>query len=182
MPRPLQLLVFGSLLAFAAGCGGGGPRVRGQVFLDDQPLANAEAVLTSAAREKKGPSKDFHGKTDADGNFVIKGHGNKPIPPGKYQILISKYVDKKGREPSEDDYAQLQASGALVNMLPAKYGDPRLVRFLRRDPGGRERPPALQVTEEEVVAGGGLAPPPCRSGKPLRRIPHRQSPRPFAGG
>jgi hypothetical protein len=124
MPRPLLLLVSGSLLAFAAGCGGGGPGVKGQVFLDDKPLANAEVVLTAPAREKKGPPKDFHGKTDAEGNFAIRGHGNKPIPPGKYQVLISKFVDKKGKEPSEEDYPQLKASDALVNMLPAKYGDP----------------------------------------------------------
>jgi hypothetical protein len=123
MPRPLFLLVLGSLLTFATGCGGGGPGVRGQVLLDDQPLANAEVVLTSTAREKKGPPRDFHGKTDAGGNFVIRGHGDKPIPPGKYQILITKYVDKKGREPSEEDYPQLKASDALVNMLPARYGD-----------------------------------------------------------
>jgi hypothetical protein len=149
MPRPLFLLVLGSLLTFATGCGGGGPGVRGQVFLDDKPLANAEVVLTSTAREKSGPPKDFHGKTDAQGNFVIRGHGNKPIPPGKYQILISKFVDKKGQEPSEDEYAQLQASGALVNMLPARYGDPGSSDFYAEIKAGENVLPPFKLQRKK---------------------------------
>jgi hypothetical protein len=123
MSRGFVLFGLLSSLIFAGGCGGGGGSVvKGKVLYNGSPLAGAEVTL--ATREKKGPSKGFTGKTDAEGNFVIRGYGNKPVPPGKYQVRSAQYGDKKGKEPSAEDYGQLLAQGQLVNKLPPAYNDP----------------------------------------------------------
>jgi hypothetical protein len=121
MPRGFLFLTLGFALACAVGCSkGSGGRVKGQVLLDAKPVDGANVMLVG---KDKSPAA-FSGKTDANGNFDITGTPDRPLPLGSYQVLITKFVDKKtGKEPSADDYGQLEAQGALRNELPRQYGE-----------------------------------------------------------
>jgi hypothetical protein len=106
-----------------AGCGGsgGGTRVQGKVLLNDKPLAGAEVLLEG---KEKGAEGGYGGKTNEQGEFDITSTGSKPIKPGTYRVLISKYVDKQGRTPDPEEFEQMRARGELVNLLPHEYSDP----------------------------------------------------------
>jgi hypothetical protein len=109
-------------LVLAVGCGGGSgsTRVKGKVLFNNKPLAGATVALESKAKAGR---VGYSGLTDDQGEFEIVSHAGKPIPPGRYHVLISKMVDKKGNMPSPEEFGQLQAQGALRNFLPDRYSD-----------------------------------------------------------
>jgi hypothetical protein len=115
-----------STLAFTvaivlAGCSGSsGPQITGLVMLDGSPLADAELLFEK--RDKEGVGK-FGARCNAEGKFEVPNIPGRNIAPGKYVVLITKWVDKKGKitEPAEID--QLRAAGLARNIVPDKYGD-----------------------------------------------------------
>jgi hypothetical protein len=91
-----------------------GPKVKGQVLLDGKPVSGARVM--------------FYGKggggsvTDGDGKFYLDGSAFKTVQPGKYIVMVSKYVDVKSGKPIEaEDYDQVVASGKAKNELPDRY-------------------------------------------------------------
>lgn len=99
------------------GCGKGsaGPSVKGQVLLDDQPLAGARVVFEGVGGNKA--------VTDDKGKFLLDGKVFKSVKPGKYIVRITKHVNKKtGDAPSAEEHDQLLFAGELKNILPAHYG------------------------------------------------------------
>jgi len=101
------------------GCSRGGGTVEGEVKLDGKPLAGADIVFEGDATSKLG---GFTGKTDENGKFLIRPQS--PIQEGKYRVLISKYVDKKGKPLDPEEFDQLKAAGKLKNLVPGKYNHP----------------------------------------------------------
>jgi hypothetical protein len=124
MPHGIVRFGLFCALLLAIGCGGGsrGTVVKGKVTYNGKPLVGA--VVALEPKGKEGPQAAYTGKTNDQGAFEIAPHAGKPIPPGRYQVLISKLVDKKGNTPSAEDYDQLKAQGVLRNMLPGAYSDP----------------------------------------------------------
>jgi hypothetical protein len=124
-------------LAFlGSGCGGSvGPSVKGQVLLDDQPVAGARVSF-----EGKGGNMAV---TDDKGKFFLDGRVFKSVKEGKYIVKITKHVDNKtGTAPSSEDHDQLLAAGMLRNTLPEQYGrneENPLVAEIK--PGANELPP-----------------------------------------
>jgi hypothetical protein len=104
----------------AAGCFGGGTKVTGAVNLDGRPLAEAK-VLFVPKTNRKLPSSFT--RTDAEGRFRLDRHCGQPLRPGKYAVLITKYVDKTGKVPDTEEADQPDASGELRNLVPARYND-----------------------------------------------------------
>src|SRR5947209_18127741 len=94
--RTRSLLLFVALPVLLAvgltGCFGGGGTIEGEVKLDGKPLADADVRIEGDATSKLA---GFSGKTDENGKFVIRAKST--IPEGKYRVMISKYVDKKGK-------------------------------------------------------------------------------------
>src|SRR5262245_8865379 len=105
-----------------AGCSGGGPTLTGSVTFDNKPLTDAQVSFESRQDTKLG---GFSAKTDAEGKFEVKAdlRAGRAIKPGKYVVLIKKFVDKKGKVPNEEDFGQLEAAGDLVNVVPPEYSD-----------------------------------------------------------
>jgi hypothetical protein len=130
------------LLGFVlTGCGdGGGPTVRGTVNLDGRPLADAQVHFLSEGSK----TEEAVCKTAADGSFQVqpRSRGGMTVPPGKYLVLITKLVDKKGAVPSDEDFGQLEAAGQLRNAIPRRYNDrdfPQLTAEIK--PGTNALPP-----------------------------------------
>lgn len=118
----LGTLALASAIAFAAsGCGGSeeGVKVTGSVVKGNKAQ---EGVLVSlVAADKGGASKAA--RTDAEGKFEVK------VKPGKYVVVLSKLVDKKGNAPTTsenpaEDAGQLEASGKLFESMPEKFREP----------------------------------------------------------
>jgi len=101
------------------GCSKSSGTIEGEVKLDGKPLPGADIVFEGDATSKLG---GFTGKTDDNGKFSIRT--KSPIQAGKYRVLISKYVDKKGKALDPEEYEQLKASGTLKNLVPFKYNHP----------------------------------------------------------
>jgi hypothetical protein len=120
MPRGFLQFPVACSLAFALGCSGEGSGIQGKVLWNGNPLPNANVVF---AEKGKGAKKSYVGKTDAQGNFDIRLPAKQPINPGQYQVLISKMVDRRGKEPDPEEYGQLEARGELRNMLPLRYSE-----------------------------------------------------------
>jgi hypothetical protein len=115
---------FATLCCFIAGClaligcGGGatGPRVKGQVLLDSQPVADARVEF-----QGKGGQSTV---TDKDGKFEFDGtSAYLTVKPGTYKVTVTKYVDLKGNKLEPEDYEMQKAAGLVKHGLPAKYAD-----------------------------------------------------------
>lgn len=121
------------------GCGSGGTTVTGAVKYNGEPLTAAEVQFEGDAASKLG---GFTARTDDQGEFEV--HAKPPpaaIQPGKYRVLISKYVDRKGNAPEAEDYDQLKAAGELRNQIPRRYNDPNeSVLFVDIKAGRNELP------------------------------------------
>jgi hypothetical protein len=139
---PLWPLAFGLLGVLFCGCsGGGGPTIKGTATLDAQPLADAQVHFLTAEGNK---TEAAVCKTGSDGSFAVqpRSHRGMTLPPGKYIVLVTKMVDKKGAVPSEEDYGQLDAAGLLHNALPRRYSDKDFPQFnVEIKPGTNALPP-----------------------------------------
>lgn len=116
-------LFVGSVGLLATGCGGDGEegvKVTGSVVRGGKA---EEGVLVSFAPSNANEGNPKATRTGPDGKFELK------VKPGKYTVVLTKMVDKKGNVPKDsenpaEDQAQLEASGYLRNAISAKYSDP----------------------------------------------------------
>src|SRR5262245_3548701 len=94
------------------------PKIKGQVLLDTKPVSEARVAF-------QGPAGGNVAVTNEQGKFEFDGSGPyKTLKPGKYQVLITKIVDKKtGQVPPPEDYEQLVASGMGKSVIPYRYTD-----------------------------------------------------------
>jgi hypothetical protein len=118
------LFVLPGLLLALAGCsGGGGPTIKGVVTMDGKPLADAEVELIAYDRSQ--PLGGDIVQTDASGRFEIKPHPRKsPLKPGKFAVLVSKWVDAKtGRPLPPEDVGMQKMAGTARNLVPSQYNN-----------------------------------------------------------
>jgi hypothetical protein len=107
-----------------AGCAGGGPTVTGVIHMDGAPLADAEVELVPYDRSES-LGGDI-GRTDSAGRFEIKPDKRKaPLNPGKYAILVSKWVDAKGQPLSPEEAPMQKMAGTARNLVPEQYNNPQ---------------------------------------------------------
>ena len=109
-----------ALAAILAGCGSGGGgsglKVKGQVLLDSKPLTDAQLTF-------EGPGGKL-ATTDAEGKFELDGRTPATsLKPGKYVVLVNKWVDKKGNPIDKEDLEQHKSAGTAKNLVPQKYWD-----------------------------------------------------------
>lgn len=116
-----RFLVFGGWLVastvFLIGCSGGSTAttVKGQVLYDGKAVSDAQVL--------------FHGEggssavTDQEGKFHLDGTFGQTIKEGNYRVVVSKYVDKKGKIPEPEELEQLEAAGLVKSALPLIYAD-----------------------------------------------------------
>src|SRR5262245_9632530 len=100
------------------GCSGGaiGPRVTGQVLLDNNPVAEAQVEFVG----KGGRST----VTDKDGKFEFDGTSPfKTVKPGSYKVTVTKYVDKKGQALKPEDLEMAKAAQEVKLALPPQYAE-----------------------------------------------------------
>src|SRR5262245_29580879 len=90
----------------------GSPPITGSVMLDGSPLTEADVDFEK--RDKEGVGK-FAAKTDAEGKFKVPSVPGRQIKPGTYQVLITKWVDKKGKVTPPEEIEMLKASGNAKN-------------------------------------------------------------------
>jgi hypothetical protein len=115
----LGALALALAVAFAvSGCGTSeeGVKVTGSVVKGNK---GQEGVLVSFVPSEKGSSTKA-ARTDAEGKYEVK------VKPGKYVVVLSKMVDKKGNaaktsDNESEDAGQLEASGKLFESMPEKY-------------------------------------------------------------
>jgi hypothetical protein len=114
----LMLTVVGLL----AGCGGGsGGRIEGKVLYNGAPLSGAKVVFEP---KDKNLQSGYIATTNDKGEYVMVPVPGAAIKPGKYGVAVTKYVDKKGKEPDAEDIDQLIARGDARSVLPRNYADP----------------------------------------------------------
>jgi hypothetical protein len=108
--------LFSLFVVFVTGCSDVvGPKVKGQVLLDGKPVAGARVMFFG-----KGGGGSV---TDSDGKFYLDGTTFKTVQPGKYIVMVSKYVDMKtGKAFEGEDYEQAVAAGKAKSELPERYG------------------------------------------------------------
>jgi len=115
----LGLLFVASLVV--AGCSGSAGKITGSVTLDGQPLTQAMLSFAPADKTTKGNNV---AETDEEGNFEVKPNPKTRVtlPPGKYNVFITKLVDKEGNvPPPPEDPALPGIHKGLKNMVPRKY-------------------------------------------------------------
>jgi hypothetical protein len=129
----------------AGGCGKSGGvlevKVTGSVT---QGTKAQDGVLVNFIPADRKQETSKGSRTDADGKFEVM------VQPGKYTVVLTRWVDKKGKVPKDsenplEDYAQLEASGYLKQVLPAKYGDPASSPFKVDIPAEGKELPAFDV-------------------------------------
>src|SRR5262245_45329251 len=119
--RMLAALTTGCCLA-VIGCGARPtPTVTGSVSLDGRPLAGA-LVMFKPDEPNLGENQ---ARTNSEGKFELPFQKSikASLKPGKYNVLVSLLVDKKGNPLSEDDFEQAKASGVVIEKL-TKYNNP----------------------------------------------------------
>jgi hypothetical protein len=94
--------------------------VTGKVTLNGEPVAKATVTFMPEQGTEGGAAK---GETRDDGTFEIKVPKDQKLPPGKYKVMIVKYVNKKGEVPAEDDPEIMMGSGDIRNVIPYQYSD-----------------------------------------------------------
>ncbi|HEX4611663.1 MAG TPA: hypothetical protein VH092_25935 [Urbifossiella sp.] len=83
-------------LALAAGCGGGGTPVEGQVVNGGTPYSLADGEGISVLLAQEGGSATASGTAEKDGKFKIAGQNGAGLPPGKYKVSVTHYLPAKG--------------------------------------------------------------------------------------
>jgi hypothetical protein len=110
-----------SLVVLVAGCPAAtNSPVTGKMTLDGTPLAGAEIEFEK--RDKEGVGK-FSARSDAEGKFKVAQIAGRTIAPGTYQVLVTKWVDPKGKITEQGEIDQLRAAGLAKNVVPEKYAD-----------------------------------------------------------
>ncbi len=117
--RSVALCICALVLSLLVGCtGGGGPKppelapVEGTITMDDKPLAEASVMFGNGAT----------GETDANGHYVLMGHGGKKgCPPGDYRVVVEKWLKADGSVYRSADMSPMDAGA--TQKIPPKYSD-----------------------------------------------------------
>lgn len=117
------------ILLLSSGCGGdssiaGLAPVTGKVTLDGQPLVGAQVVFVPSPSDK---GRVCSSATDSNGNYQLVTNTDKGALPGNYKVIVN-YLAKPDGTPvtsTEEgmDLTQLEASGAVKQILPPRYSD-----------------------------------------------------------
>jgi hypothetical protein len=139
------LLAFlaGFLTVFACGCGGR-TKVTGTVTLDGNPLSGAAVVFQPKEDATLGAAS---ARTGPDGRFELQPRPgtNEALPPGKYMVLITRFVDTKGNVPSDEEFTKLSFEDKLINQLPKKYNEKSSPQFVVEIKSGDNELPPFDV-------------------------------------
>jgi hypothetical protein len=116
------------------GCSGGKGKITGTVKVNGTPVEGAKVEFRPS--DKKLGRSITYAYTGPDGKFeLLPPRGaSEALKPGKYVVLITKWVDKKtGKVPSEEERGQLEArlgpqpEGSMLrkyrNDIPREYSD-----------------------------------------------------------
>jgi hypothetical protein len=114
-----RLGVSAFLLAGALGCGSSGVvEVTGTVKLNGEPLSGA---LVTFYPEGATGGLGGSGRTGPDGKYALTAaRGGKPILPGEYRVVISKFLNPDGSVP---DPSAPPIESTASETLPAFYSD-----------------------------------------------------------
>ncbi|HEX5102933.1 MAG TPA: hypothetical protein VFV87_03935 [Pirellulaceae bacterium] len=121
MPFTLQtVLSFVCMLAVLAGCSSEGPEITGLVTLDGRALSKARVAFEPVTQQKAAYSA--MAVCDEQGAFtVVPQSAGRTLEPGTYGVTISRKTDPQGNVPTDEDYGQYEAAGALLESVPGKY-------------------------------------------------------------
>jgi hypothetical protein len=118
-------ILLGLLCGVLTGCSGGNaaPPVqtvpaKGTVTLNGKPLPNATVMFIP-----KGDTKGIEcsGMTNQAGEYQIQHpQGADGVPPGKYAVVVSQFVDSKG-VPVDLSSGAMPADLGAVELLPDRY-------------------------------------------------------------
>lgn len=117
---------FAALVCLAiCGCGGEEPGpvlepVKGTVYLNDQPLANADVTFSPLGET---PGIGGQARTNSEGQFQVNyGRGGEGLPAGEYQVAVSVRVMPDGSPaPPEENVDPIESQGRET--LPPKYSN-----------------------------------------------------------
>ena len=86
-----------TMLFGVAGCGDGIKRVpvEGEILAVGQPVSNASIQFLPAEGT---PGQGAIGVSDKDGKFTVisSRQSDAGIPPGKYKVIVSRFMDRDG--------------------------------------------------------------------------------------
>ena len=97
------------------GCGGDGfdrIPVAGTVTLDGEPIDGAAVTFIPTTQ---GEALTGEGRTDHEGNFVLRSKGEQGLPPGSYKVAVRK-VSGEGAE-INDDMTDEEQNKAMFNAM-----------------------------------------------------------------
>jgi hypothetical protein len=121
--RTWGLIIAWGLVLSAVGCSSEGPEVKGTVTLDGKPLARARVNFMPLTNVNTATTAAAF--CDENGNFtVIPQAEGRTLDPANYGVTVSRKADAQGNVPSEEDYGMMEASGTLIESVPAKYTVP----------------------------------------------------------
>jgi hypothetical protein len=111
-----RLLLAIALLAGLTGCGGAAGQVSGRVTAQGQAVPKAELVF---ALENQ-PAEVFYGVSQDDGTYVVDVAAKRGLPPGKYQVTVTDYVQPDGTPvPGGEEGVVLRNSGRAIRRTHA---------------------------------------------------------------
>jgi hypothetical protein len=107
---------------FVIGCSGGREpykkdlvKVTGTVKLDDKPLAGATVTFIPTGTTK---GLGASGKSDGSGAYSLTTPmGHEGVLPGEYKVIVSKLVDKSGKDVDTSDIRQAANAQQAVPMI-----------------------------------------------------------------
>lgn len=134
------------LAAFALGCTSSGPPapklpatvpVTGVVTLDDKPLADA---MVTFMPESEAGYRGAVGRTDSTGKYEVSsdigdGKQSKGAIPGKYRVIVSKFVKPDGT-PLPEGFNQPPMSVGAMESLPPKFSMSNQTKLSYEVPAG----------------------------------------------
>ncbi len=120
--RRLYYLATAVSVLGALGCGGDGlgrVSVQGNVTAKGVPVGNATVSFVPVEGTK---GEGGIGTADADGNFTLTGsrRGDRGVVPGKYRVVVSRFVDRDGTILSSANFKEADNPHA-VESVPAPY-------------------------------------------------------------
>ena len=129
------LVLLGTTVVAASGCGGQRSKVRGMVTLDGKPLDGAMVEFLPQG----GRGQPAHGITAGDGSFHLDTHApDDGAWAGDYKVVVQKYeVDPVMRsvDPSDPKANQkMYAAAAKAMAKPKKYLVPAIYRSAENTP------------------------------------------------
>jgi hypothetical protein len=120
-------------MSLLVGCGGGGGPKRpelapaeGTITMDDKPLAEASVMFGNGSATAE---------TDANGHYVLMGHGGKKgCPPGDYKVVVEKWVNKDGSVYRSADMSPMDAGA--TQKIPPQYSSMEKTELKATVPAG----------------------------------------------